>query len=763
MQIRGRWLALVGAAVMLGSGAVVAYADSINGDGDVLAPNNNISYTDSANFTQHCVNRGTPLTGAATVKFNGTKHYDPDATLTFTATPDAAGTAAGITTGGGTATVPDPWDTVGQTFSGPISTTVPATVPNGTYTVTLTATGAAHDGHGDPLTLETTDTYNVSVACSNAAPVISWIANPSSANEGDLETYRFSISDPDSTSWLFASGYPSCGSAGSLSGAPSIDSSAKTGTFTCSFPNGPATSTVSAALSDGAPSNVLTQPVAVANIAPTVAFTSAPPTAFEGETKTYAFSVSDPGVTDTYSAAAGFPSCGAGGTLVAGSLTLTGNHGAQTGSFACKFPSPGATTVSFAFTDSNGATGNTATAPVTVQDAPLTAGTLAITDGVESLTASQFTFDFTDANGAGAVGDYTATINWGDSTSSAGTVTASGTGFSVHASHTYVEEGTYAVTVTVADFGGATTSTTGSAIVADAPLTAGTLTVGNGVAGVTPAPLAFAFTDANPAGTASDFTATIDWGDSTSSAGTVAASGTGFTAQGSHTYAHAGTYTVTVTVTDVGGSTASATDSTTITAPPLTAGTLTIGAGVEGVTASQLAFGFTDGNPLATARRLHGDDHLGRLDDLGRHGHGAGGGGFTVTGSHTYADEGSYPVSVTVTNTGGSTASASGHATVSGRAAQRRRAHDRPGRRRRHGRAADVQLHGREPGRPRLRLHGHDQLGRLDDLRRHRHRRGRRSSPCRAATPTATRAPSPSRSPSTTWAAAPPPRATTRR
>ena len=663
MVIRGRWLALVGAAVALGSSAVVAYADSINGDGDVLKPNNNISYTDAANFTQHCTSRGTPLVGSVTVKFNGTKHYDPGATITLTATPDAAGLAAGITTTSGTATVPTPWDTAGQTFSGPISTTVPPTVPNGTYTVTVTASGAAHDGHGDPLTLDATDTYDVSVSCANITPVISWVASPSSANEGDLETYQLSITDPDSTSWLFASGYPSCGSAGSLSGAPSIDSSAKTGTFTCGFPNGPATSTVTVAVSDGTTSNGLTQPVAVANVAPAVAFTSAPPTAFEGETKTYAFSVSDPGVTDTYSAAAGFPSCGSGGTLVAGSLALTGNHGAQTGSFACKFPSPGAPTVSIAFTDSDGATGNTATATVTVQDAPLTAGALAITNGVESLTASQLTFGFTDANPAGAAGDYAATIDWGDSTNSAGTVTASGVGFSVHASHTYVEEGTYAVTVTVADVGGATTAAAGSAIVGDAPLTAGTLTVGNGVAGVTPAPLAFAFTDANPAATASDFTATIDWGDSTSSAGTVAASSTGFSAQGSHTYAHAGTYTVTVTVTDVGGSTASATGSTTITAPPLTAGTLTIGAGVEGVTASPLTFGFTDGNPLATAADFTATITWG--DSTTSAGTvTAAGGGFTATDSHTYADEGSYPVSVTVTNTGGSTTSASGPATV---------------------------------------------------------------------------------------------------
>ena len=664
MKIRGRWLALVGAVVAVGIGSVVAYADTINADGDVLRPNNNISYTDSSSFTQHCSDRGTPLAGAVTVKFNGTKHYDAGSTLTLASAVDAAGAAAGIMTSGGTATVPDPWDTAGQTFTGAISTTVPTTAPNGTYTVTVTASGPAHDGHGDPVTLQSTDTYTVSISCATIAPVISWVSNPASADEGDLETYRFSIVDPDSTSWGFASGQPSCGSAGSLSGAPSIDSSARTGAFTCGFPNGPATSTVSVAVSDGATSNVLTQPVTVVNVAPAVSFTSAPPTAFEGETKTFAFSVSDPGAPDTYSPAAGSPSCGAGGAVVAGSFTVTGTHGTQSGSFACRFPSPATTTASIAFTDSNGATGEAATATVTVLDAPLTAGALTISDGVEGVTPSELAFGFADANPAGVAGDYTAAIAWGDSTTSSGTVTASGAGFSVHATHQYAEEGSVTVTVTVADVGGATTSATGTALVEDAPLTAGKLTIGPAVAGVTAAPLTFGFTDANPAGTVSDFSATIDWGDTTTSAGTISANGTGFSVAASHTYAHPGTFTVVVTVDDVGGSSTSATGQATVAASPLTAGALTVTDGVEGVTPAQLTFGFTDANPAATAADYTATVDWGDTTSSPGAVTAAPGGGFSVATSHTYADEGTYTVVVTVTSAGGSTTSATGHATV---------------------------------------------------------------------------------------------------
>src|SRR5262245_34835433 len=62
------------------------------------------------------------------------------------------------------------------------------------------------------------------------------------------------------------------------------------------------------------------------------------------------------------------------------------------------------------------------------------------------------------------------------------------------------------------------------------------------------------FTDADPGGTAADYTATIAWGDGQTSAGTVAANGSGgFNVSGSHTFAEEGAYDVAVTVADAGG------------------------------------------------------------------------------------------------------------------------------------------------------------------------------------------------------------------
>lgn len=59
----------------------------------------------------------------------------------------------------------------------------------------------------------------------------------------------------------------------------------------------------------------------------------------------------------------------------------------------------------------------------------------------------------------------------------------------------------------------------------------------------------------NPNSVSSDLSATIDWGDGTSSVGTVLGTAlTGFAITSDHEYGKAGTYTTTVTVKDVGGS-----------------------------------------------------------------------------------------------------------------------------------------------------------------------------------------------------------------
>ena len=105
----------------------------------------------------------------------------------------------------------------------------------------------------------------------------------------------------------------------------------------------------------------------------------------------------------------------------------------------------------------------------TVADAPLNGSgggqTISATEGAPN--GNQIVATFMDANLAASASDFTATINWGDgSAATTGTVVAQGNGsFAVLASHSYAEEGPYAVVTTVDDAGGSTTTVTSSATI----------------------------------------------------------------------------------------------------------------------------------------------------------------------------------------------------------------------------------------------------------------------------------------------------------
>ncbi len=100
-----------------------------------------------------------------------------------------------------------------------------------------------------------------------------------------------------------------------------------------------------------------------------------------------------------------------------------------------------------------------ASGSASVADAALTAAPPqpAIPDATSGKSFTAEVATFTDANAGALVGDYTASINWGDNTSSSGTVTqpgGAGTTLDVSGTHTYASNGTYNITVTVSDDGG---------------------------------------------------------------------------------------------------------------------------------------------------------------------------------------------------------------------------------------------------------------------------------------------------------------------
>src|SRR5215210_5516104 len=294
------------------------------------------NFTGSRTYVaNYAVNAAPTLTQA---NATGTVNEGQTATNTGTYNDANTGQNVGITASRGTVTKTG---TNSGTWSWSFATT---DGPDQTGPVVITA----DDGNGGTAT--TTFQLNVN----NVAPTTTLAAgNPPSVSEGSTQqTYNYTISDPGADT---VTAVTSCGANGAKV-AGSDTNTNTTGSFKCTFADGLATSVVSASAtdSDGAAGNLATQSVTVNNVAPTVTLTG-PATADEGQTKSYSFTVTDPGV-DTFAVEAGFPDCDAGatnnGTFVAGSLSVT----ATGGSFQCTFPDgPSTANVKIQVRDSDGA------------------------------------------------------------------------------------------------------------------------------------------------------------------------------------------------------------------------------------------------------------------------------------------------------------------------------------------------------------------------------------------------------------------------
>jgi hypothetical protein len=314
--------------------------------------------------------------------------------------------------------------------------------------------------------------------------------------------------------------------------------------------------------------------------------------------------------------------------------------------------------------------GPTPSAAALVADAPLTAsGTARRATRGSAFTSVVATF--TDADPNGSPGDYTASITWGDGHTSAGAILADGHGgFVVVGTNTYGQTGSFSVTVNIGDQDGATTQASDTINVGagpDASLTATGIPITATAAVPFTGPVAH-FTDADPTGTASDFLATIMWGDGQTSLGTVTASGGGFDITGTNTYAAATTYTLQVVITDSGGATATVQPTATVLPnpdPPLTATGLTLH-GTAATPFTGTVATFTDVDPAGnvsqyTATITWGDGQVSTgtvMADASTPGQ------FDIVGTNTYVAEKTYAVSVLITDMGGASATAGSTALV---------------------------------------------------------------------------------------------------
>jgi hypothetical protein len=346
------------------------------------------------------------------------------------------------------------------------------------------------------------------------------------------------------------------------------------------------------------------------------------------------------------------------GTTTPGSVT--GGNGSFTVNGMHTYMTAGSFTIT---TNLNEDGDGTASASITntvdvANHAVVVAGGFTVSAVEGTAADNQTVATFTDPAGAESVSAYSADIDWGDgTTTSSGTISVdSSTGvFTVQGSHTYAEEGSYTITATVHHQTASPAMAMSNAAVADASLTAG-LSVSISATEAT----AFngrvaSFTDANSGAPASDFTANIDWGDGTSSTGTVSANTSGgFDVTGSHSYVEDGNFTVTSVIHDVGGSSLTTTNTAQVAEAALVPNGL-IFTDLEQTLLSNIVVGnFTHGDGTEPAANFQASIDWGDgMTSVGTVGPAQGqqAGTYQVTGTHTYADERSTPYTVTITVT----------------------------------------------------------------------------------------------------------------
>ncbi|HVA46199.1 MAG TPA: TIGR03118 family protein, partial [Pirellulales bacterium] len=387
---------------------------------------------------------------------------------------------------------------------------------------------------------------------------------------------------------------------------------------------------------------------------------------------------------------------GDGSSTTPGTVVPTGNGG---------YLVVGSHTYTAAATDDyqvtiNDASGNSATATGTVQ---VTAATLiahALPVVSQSLTINNaIVADFIDTGGSDPLSNYSATIDWGDGTSATeGTVTHGIVPlssvpidgyFSVAGSHTYAATGDYTFTVTITDSDGTSATVHGAVDIAAATLNAHALPVVSDGLVVDNADVA-AFLDTGGSDPLSNYSATIDWGDGSTSAGTIDggitatpaianAVGGYFSVAGSHTYTATGDYTFAVTISDTDGGSATVTGTVVVAQATLQAKAIPVdstGLTVNNATVADFidtgagdplsnykaTIDWGDGTP-ASAGTITGialGDSTGGGSLLAAPAVIIGGEYYRVEGSHTYTTTGDYTTTITISDSDGTSATVQG-------------------------------------------------------------------------------------------------------
>lgn len=450
----------------------------------------------------------------------------------FDLAPSEGQTAANYGTWGD----PDPGDTV--TLSASVGTVTAN--PDGTWAWSYATTDGP--AQSQTVTITATDAQGATTSQSFALvvknlPPTATLGNDGPVNIGAPATISFSgQADPSSVDLASLHYAYSCtGSA--LTGTTYAGSSASpSGSCTFAAP-GPATVLARVIDKDGAFSEYTTV-VTVTNLAPPTVSAGGPTSVDEGGTVTLQATGTDPG-----------------GATIAYAWDLDDNG---------TFETPGQS-VTFSAAALDGPTSATVhvrgcnpSALCGTDSAVVTVNNVAPAVATPTLSAATINEDQTvTLSGSfadpGTLDSHSVVIRWGDGSPDTTIPLAAGTlGYS--ATHRYLDDDpsatasdSYGITVTVTDDdGGVGTAGTNVTVNNVAPSVGPLSATSSPIQVNTPVSASAAFTDP---GTRDTFTASFDWGDGSTTAGTTA----GSLATGTHTYLSPGLYVITATVTDDDG------------------------------------------------------------------------------------------------------------------------------------------------------------------------------------------------------------------
>jgi hypothetical protein len=391
----------------------LAYAnDTIFPDGDTGVASPNLHY---GSGNRDCTTRGSSVAGQITVNYNGNgtdpaHHFTPGETLTVSLAP-ASGS---ITANTGTVpNVPATWgSSPSDSFTIPISTTVPSTLADGTYGVDVTVTGntsryTAGDGSATPGKPK----YNVVIECgttpapANVAPVIDTLGTFSGAEGSNINltgTAHDPDGDPLTYGWSVNTAGGDAGISCPITDASNTDAAAS---VNCNDDSNGGTFTLTFSVSDDH-SHTTTQntTLSVTNANPAISSVSQSPNPVnEGSPVTLTVTASDPGSNDTLSY----------------SFDWDNNGTYESSSASHTFGDNGSFTVGVKATDDDSGFGTSSLAVAVSNVNPSITGT-------PSFTYNSFTgvatagVNFTDP---GWLDTHTASFNWGSLGTVSGTVT----------------------------------------------------------------------------------------------------------------------------------------------------------------------------------------------------------------------------------------------------------------------------------------------------------------------------------------------------